>query len=69
LAGGCGLGFFFCTKRNSRKEDIVINKQQQHHHHGSAGSVATYPSQRSVYSTSSDQYASHRGGARDVQFD
>jgi hypothetical protein len=67
LASGCGLGFFFCTKRKSRKEEILVDKN--HHHHGSAASVGTYPSQRSVYSTSSDQYASHRGGARDTQFD
>jgi hypothetical protein len=72
LAGGCGLGVCFFTKRRSRKEEIErsidVNK---HHHHqrGSTGSVATYPSQRSVYSTSSDQYANHRGSARDMQVD
>jgi hypothetical protein len=78
LASGCGLGFLFCTKRRSRKEELVVNKQQQQQqqqHHRSGGSVATYPSERSVYSTSSDQYANHRGGAsasagaRNVQFD
>jgi hypothetical protein len=72
LAGGCGLGVCFFTKRRSRKEEIErsidVNK---HHHHQrcSTGSVATYPSQRSVYSTSSDQYANHRGSARDMQVD
>jgi hypothetical protein len=68
MAGGCGFGFWFCTKRRSRKEEeIVVNKN---HQHGSTGSVGTYPSQRTVYSTSSDQYANHRGSAReDVQID
>jgi hypothetical protein len=70
LAGGCGFGFCFFTKRRSRKEEIKrsidVNK---HHHHqnGGSGSVGTYPSQRSLYSTSADQYANHRGSA--VQLD
>jgi hypothetical protein len=69
LAGGCGLGFCFLTKRRSRKEEIKrsINVNQHHHQqHGSNGSVGTYPSQRSMYS---DQYTSQRGSARDVQVD
>jgi hypothetical protein len=72
LAGGCGLGFCFFTKRGSRKEEIKrsIDVNKHHHHQNDGtGSVGTYPSQRSVYSTSSDQYANHRGSARDVQID
>jgi hypothetical protein len=69
LAGGCGLGVCFFTKRRSRKEEIKrsIDVNKRHHQeHGSTGSVGTYPSQRSVYS---DQYATNRGSARDAQVD
>jgi hypothetical protein len=63
LAAGCGLGFFFCTKRRSRKEE----KEEDVKHHSSAATVATYPSQRSVYSSSSGQYDNYQ--ARDQQID
>jgi hypothetical protein len=61
LAGGCGLGFFFCTRRNRKEEskDIV-------NHHSSNESVATYPSQASVYSSSSSQHVSHRARAQQI---
>jgi hypothetical protein len=68
LASGCGLGFCFCTKRRNRKqEEFVLNKRRRQH--GDAASVGTYPSHRSLGSTSSDQYVNHRGSGRAVQFD
>jgi hypothetical protein len=70
LAAGGGLGFFFCTKRRTRKEEIVRVDKHHHHNHSSAASVGTYPSQGSVYSSSSGQYANYRGSAtRDAQID
>jgi hypothetical protein len=72
MASGCGFGFCCFTKRRSRKEEIKrsIDVNKRHHNpHDSNGSVGTYPSQRSVYSTSSDQYANHRGSDRDMQVD
>jgi hypothetical protein len=67
LAAGCGLGFFFCTQGRTRKEEIFVVK---HHHHSSATSVGTYPSQGSVYSSSSGQYTNYRGSTtRDEQID
>jgi hypothetical protein len=61
LASGCGLGFFFCTKRDRKEEtkDIL-------NYHGSAASVATYPSEASVYSASSSQHISHRARAQQI---
>jgi hypothetical protein len=70
LAAGCGFGFFFCTKRRARKEEIDVNKH--HQHHSSAANFGTYPSQGSVYtSSSSGQYANYRGSAtsRDAEID
>jgi hypothetical protein len=74
LAAGGGLGFFFCTKRRTRKEEIVgVDKHHHynhHHSHSSAASVGTYPSQGSVYTSTSGQYANYRGSAtRDAQID
>ncbi len=59
LAAGCGLGFFFGTKRN-RKEETIEN------HHSSNDSVGTYPSQASAYSSSSSQHVSHRARAQQI---
>jgi hypothetical protein len=69
LASGCGFGFWFCTKRRNRKEEEIVVNKHRDQHGNAASSVGTYPSQRSVYSTSSDQYANHRSSARDVQID
>jgi hypothetical protein len=71
LAAGCGLGFFFFTRRGARKQEISVDKpHHHHHHHSSASSVGTYPSQGSVYTSSSGQYANYRGSAtRDAQID
>ena len=63
LACGCGLGFFFCTRKD-RKEET----KHTTNHYSDNGSVGTYPSQessRSVYSNSSNQHMNHR--ARDQQ--
>jgi hypothetical protein len=61
LACGCGAGFFFLSKRDRKEEtkDIV-------NHHNSNASVDTYPSQASVYSSSSSQQVSHRARAERI---
>jgi hypothetical protein len=61
LAAGCGLGFFFCTRRD-RKEEI----KEIANHHSSNDSVGTYPNQASVYSSSSSQNVSHRARAQQI---
>jgi hypothetical protein len=60
LTGGCGLGFFFCTRRarNKDKEEDIVK------HHSSAASVDTYASQCSVNSSSEYEYPSNRERGR-----
>jgi hypothetical protein len=62
FAAGCGLGFCFCTRRSRKEEKEEVAKR-----HCSAATVGTYPSQGSVYSSSSGQYINYR--ARDLQID
>jgi hypothetical protein len=61
LAGGCGLGFLFYTRRareEDKEEDIIVK------HHISAASIDTYASQCSMDSSSHYEYPSYRGRGR-----